>query len=250
MADPAIHASAACFVLISFLLSSDSATSIQCRSTAMQSRQLSAEWPFQMALMDDKTTLLWHPEPSSPMLCWSPEMANHCHASLLPDDPPCQYFLNTGDLTTSSEKYSSPKTEEEVADLLPNAKWTLLHLLHFWQLCSPLCLSLLHLGWMLRDWNHVSAVSHAFWWLRHLREPGRREAEPTANLLFFSCHTRRVGMSPAGAQHGREHPCLGQMDPPLAMQTAGVTQREPRLTSDFWALQVCQERDWTALTFC
>lgn len=61
---------------------------------------------------------------------------------------------NTGYLTTSSEEYSSPKTEGAVADLPPSAKWTLPHLLHFWQLCSPLCCSLLHLGWVLRDLNH------------------------------------------------------------------------------------------------
>lgn len=67
LADPAIHASAACFLLISFLLSSDSAMSIQCRSTTMHSRQLSAEWWCQMSLMDDKTPLLWHLAPSTPM---------------------------------------------------------------------------------------------------------------------------------------------------------------------------------------
>lgn len=46
-----------------------------------------------------------------------------------------------------------------------------------------------------------------------------------------------------GGQQGRRHPCLGQTDPPLATKTTGVTWTEPRLTSDFWALQMWQERD-------
>lgn len=65
LADPAIYASAACFLLISFLQSSDSATSIQ--GTAVHSKQFSAEWLCQMSLMDEnKTPLLWHLAPSSP----------------------------------------------------------------------------------------------------------------------------------------------------------------------------------------
>lgn len=65
-----------------------------------------------------------------------PEQANHGHASLLPDDPPFQQFLNAGYLTTSSEKHSSPKPEEAVTDLLPKAKWTLLAALLVTLQCS------------------------------------------------------------------------------------------------------------------
>lgn len=226
MADPAVHAFAACFLLISFLLSSDSATSIQCRNSAVHSRQHSAEWPCPMSLMDDKTPLLWHLAPSSPTFA----EAQSSQTTVMP-----AYFLCSSISVVSWWRVSYNEQWEIFLSKnwrgshwsTSSARWTLLHSLCFWQLCSPLCLSSLHLGWVLRDSNHVSAVSHNLWWLKH--ESGRREEEPRENLMLFSCHTRRVGRTPAGVQHSRGHPCLGQMDPPLATQTAGVTWTAPQL---------------------
>lgn len=109
-------------------------------------------------------------------------------------------------ITTSSEKYSSPKTEEAVADLPPSAKWTLLHSLHFWLLCSPLCLSLLHPGWVLRDSNQF--------------------------LLFhMSCHGSDTCMSPADKKQSPHQTCCSS--PAIPGQWAWYLQ-VPSRARDTW----------------
>lgn len=247
LADPAIDASAACFLLISFLLRSDSAMSIQRRSTAMHPRHLSAEWPCQMPLMDDKTPLLWHLEPSSPMLCWNPEQAHHGHASLLPDDPPFQQFLNTGNTVLQRAVRNIPLQKLKRQSLIYFLEQTGHFSTHCTSDNSAVLSSCLLLGWVLRLKSRfccftclVMAQTPAWAW-----QPRRAHSKPAVLHLPF----QGLGMKAAGVQDGRRHPCLGQMDPPRATQTAGQTWTERQLTSNFWALQMWQERR-IAVNFC